>query len=113
MLARAGVTLLLLTLSNTFMNVAWYGHLKFKEAPIWTAVLASWGIALIEYCVLVPTTRYGYEGLSVTQLKVIQEITSVGSFAVFALIVFKEKLTTNHAISFAFLVLAAYFAVRK
>ncbi len=103
----------LLVLSNTFMNTAWYGHLKFKSAPLWAVIFASWGIAFFEYCLQVPANRMGSEFLSVTQLKVIQELLSIGTFAVFALFVYKEKPTVNHAVSFAFLVLAAYFAAKK
>jgi uncharacterized protein (DUF486 family) len=110
---RAAVTLLLLTLSNAFMNVAWYGHLKFKDKPLLAVILASWGIAFFEYCLQVPANRLGHGALSLTQLKVAQEVLSVATFAVFAIIVFKEKFTYNHALSFGFLVLAAYFAVRK
>lgn len=103
----------LLVLSNAFMNAAWYGHLKFKEAPLFMAVLASWGIAFFEYCLQVPANRIGNEVMTVTQLKVLQELISIGTFTVFAIVVFKEKPTWNQGVSFAFLLAAAYFAVRK
>jgi uncharacterized protein (DUF486 family) len=110
---RVLTTVLLLAASNFFMNAAWYGHLKFKEKPLLVVILASWGIAFVEYCLQVPANRMGSESLSVTQLKVLQEVLSVATFVAFALIFFKEKFTYNHAVSFGFLVLAAYFAVRK
>ncbi len=110
---RVFYTVALLTASNLFMNMAWYGHLKFKDKPIFVVILASWGIAFFEYCLQVPANRIGNEALSVTQLKVLQEILSVATFAAFAIVYFKERLTYNHAISFVFLVFAAYFAVRK
>jgi uncharacterized protein (DUF486 family) len=106
-------TIGLLILSNTFMNVAWYGHLKFKSAPLFPTILAAWGLAFIEYCLQVPANRIGSESLNVTQLKVIQELLSIGTFALFALLVFKEKPTLNTGISFALLLGAAYFAARK
>lgn len=110
---RVLLTVVLLAASNFFMNAAWYGHLKFKDKPLLVVILASWGIAFVEYCLQVPANRIGNESLSVTQLKVLQEILSVATFAAFAIVFFKEKLTYNHAFSFGFLVLAAYFAVRK
>lgn len=103
----------LLFCSNAFMNAAWYGHLKFKSSPLWLAILASWGIAFVEYCFQVPANRIGNETLSVTQLKVIQEVISLSTFAAFSFVVFKERPTTNHAIAFALIVAAAYFAVKK
>lgn len=107
------LTLGLLVCSNTFMNAAWYGHLKFKAAPIGLAILASWGLAFFEYCLQVPANRAGSEVLTVAQLKVIQEVLSLATFAVFAFFVFKERPTTNHAIAFSLIVAAAYFMVKK
>ncbi len=75
---------LLLIASNSFMNVAWYGHLKFKSSPLILVVLISWGIAFFEYCLQVPANRLGNDTFSVTQLKVIQEVCSIGTFAVFS-----------------------------
>lgn len=95
------------------MNAAWYGHLKFKTAPIWIAILASWGIAFFEYCLQVPANRVGSDALSVTQLKIIQEVISLSTFALFAIFVFKEKPTVNHAIAFGLIIAAAYFVVKK
>lgn len=113
MSARVLYTVALLTASNLFMNAAWYGHLKFKDKPLLLAIFASWGIAFVEYCLQVPANRMGSSELTVTQLKVLQEILSVATFALFAIVYFKERLTLNHGISFVFLVLAAYFAVKR
>jgi hypothetical protein len=95
------------------MNTAWYGHLKFKSAPLALAILASWGIAAFEYCFQVPANRIGSGALTVTQLKVTQEIITLLTFALFSFVVFKEKPTTNHLIAFGFIVAAAYFIVKK
>jgi hypothetical protein len=117
-------TIGLLILSNTFMTLAWYGHLKFKElnwfqnAGLITIVLISWGIALFEYFFQVPANRIGYEGyggpFSLVQLKVIQEVITLVVFSAFLLIFFKnESLKLNHLLSFIFIVLAVYFAYKK
>ncbi len=110
---RVVTCILLLVCSNVFMNTAWYGHLKFKTAPLWLAILASWGIASLEYCFQVPANRIGSGAMSVTQLKVTQEIITLLTFALFSFIVFKEKPTTNHLIAFGLIVAAAYFIVKK
>ena len=68
----------LLCLSNVFMTVAWHGHLKFTDRPLWLVVLASWGIAFVEYCLAVPANRYGYSVYSPPQLKTIQEVITPG-----------------------------------
>ena len=69
--------ILLLTASNVFMTLAWYGHLRFKEYPLFVVVLASWGIALIEYCLAVPANRYGHAVYSAAELKTVQEVISL------------------------------------
>lgn len=97
----------LLICSNSFMNLAWYGHLKFKDRPLWIVILASWAIALLEYCFQVPANRIGNDVLTVTQLKVLQEVITLGTFAVFASLAFKEKPTGNQAIAFVLLCVAA------
>jgi len=103
----------LLLCSNAFMNTAWYGHLKFKDAPLWITIVGSWGIAFFEYCFQVPANRIGSGALTVTQLKIIQEVISLLTFSLFAFVAFKERPTINHAIAFALIVAAAYFAVKK
>ena len=104
-------TIILLILSNIFMTFAWYGHLKYGHSwPLWKAILVSWGIALIEYCLAVPANRLGYTHFSGFQLKIIQEIVTLTVFMVFAIMFLKERLAWNHLVAFAFLIVAAYFA---
>lgn len=110
---RFAVSIALLLATNIFMNLAWYGHLKFKAAPLWIAILGSWGIALVEYCFMVPANRIGSETMTVTQLKVLQEVFSISTFAIFALVVFKEKIGINQLISFGFILAGAYFAAKR
>lgn len=103
-------TILLLVCSNLFMTIAWYGHLKFTSKPLWLVILASWAIALAEYCFAVPANRYGFEGgFTVGQLKVIQEVITLLVFGIFATLVLGEKLKWNHAAAFLCLVAATGF----
>jgi len=117
-------TIGLLILSNTFMVIAWYGHLKFSELKwfnklgIISIILISWGIALFEYIFQVPANKIGFKDhggpFSLIQLKLIQEVITLVVFAVFTLIVFKtETFRTNHIIAFLFLILAVYFMFKK
>jgi uncharacterized protein (DUF486 family) len=101
-------TVSLLILSNVFMTVAWYGHLRFMSLPLWLAVLASWGIALFEYCFQVPANRIGYHTLSAYQLKTIQEVITLTVFIVFAEVYLGEGLKPKHLAGFALLALAAW-----
>jgi uncharacterized protein (DUF486 family) len=121
---RALYTILLLILSNTFMTLAWYGHLKFKDMkwsqslPLISIILISWGIALFEYLLQVPANRLGFKEyggpFSLVELKVIQEVITLVVFVVFSLIFFKtETFRLNHLIGFAFLILAVYFIFKK
>jgi len=112
MLKKTLICLAMLTCSNIFMNAAWYGHLKYKSSPLIVAILASWGIAFFEYCLQVPANRIGNEALTVTQLKVGQEILSLVTFAVFSVVVFHTKLTLNHALAFVLIVIAAWLVVK-
>ena len=92
----------LLLVSNLFMTVAWYGHLKFPDAKLWVAIVASWGIAFIEYCFAVPANRFGYaSGLTGGQLKIIQEVVTLTVFAGFAAVVLKEPLGWRYIGAFA------------
>lgn len=102
--------LLLLTISNVFMNFAWYGHLKFKESPLWLAILASWGLASVEYIFQVPANRIGSETMNVSQLKILQECITLVVFSVFAYFAFGETLKWNNIVSYIFLVGAVVFA---
>jgi uncharacterized protein (DUF486 family) len=105
------ITVFLLVLSNVFMTFAWYGHLKYGHAwPLWKAVLVSWCIALLEYCLAVPANRLGYGTFSGFQLKIIQEIVTLIIFMVFAITFLKEKLAWNYLVAFGFLGVAAFFA---
>jgi uncharacterized protein len=101
--------ILLLVVSNVFMTVAWYGHLNYKSAPLWTVILVSWGIAFIEYCLAVPANRYGHGLYSAAELKTIQEVITLLVFAVFSVLVLKEPLGWNHAIGFGLIALGASF----
>src|ERR1700719_1972755 len=104
-------TVLLLIFSNMFMTFAWYGHLKYGHAwPLWKAILVSWGIALIEYCLAVPANRFGYLEFSGFQLKIIQEVVTLIVFIFFAIFFLKEKLAWNYLVAFALLGAAAFFA---
>jgi hypothetical protein len=108
--------ILLLTGSNIFMTIAWYGHLRLKwleGRPLIVAILLAWGVAFFEYCLQVPANRAGYmtAHLSGYQLKVIQEVITLIIFIVFAWFVLKERVTWNYALSFLFMILAVYFAM--
>jgi len=101
--------IVMLTLSNIFMTFAWYGHLKFKAAPLWIAILVSWGIAFFEYCLAVPANRVGSAVYSTAELKTIQEVITLTVFAGFSILYLKEPLTINHLVGFALIVGGAYF----
>ncbi|HXB60197.1 MAG TPA: DMT family protein [Candidatus Acidoferrales bacterium] len=102
--------ILLLTCSNIFMTFAWYGHLKFKDKPLMLVILASWGIAFLEYCFQVPANRWGSNSYSPYQLKIIQEIITLSVFMVFALFYFKIAPAWNHIVAFLCIVAAVAFA---
>jgi uncharacterized protein len=101
--------ILLLIASNVFMTLAWYGHLKFKTAPLMVVILASWGIAFIEYCLAVPANRIGHGHYSAAELKTIQEVITLIVFAGFSVLFLKEPLTWNHAIGFSLICAGAWF----
>ena len=101
---------LLLVVSNVFMTLAWYGHLKFKQSPLWAAVILSCGLAFFEYIFQVPANRIGNEVLSVTQLKVIQEAVTLTVFTLLAYFLFGETLKWNNVVSYGLLVAAVFFA---
>lgn len=117
---KSSLTIILLIISNVFMTLAWYGHLKlaeyswFQKLSIVGIVFFSWGIALFEYFFQVPANRIGFKGnggpFSLVQLKVIQEVITLAVFMIFSFLFFKnETIKTNHLIGFALLVLAVYF----
>ncbi|HJT68057.1 MAG TPA: DMT family protein [Pyrinomonadaceae bacterium] len=101
---------MLLFISNTFMTVAWYGHLKYKHSSLWLAIVASWAIAFFEYVFQVPANRIGANYFSLTQLKIMQECITLIVFTVFAFIVFNEQLRWNNIVSYALLIAAVAFA---
>lgn len=103
-------TIVLLLISNTFMTVAWYGHLKYKSAPIVVAIVVSWLIAFGEYCFQVPANRIGYGQFNGYQLKIIQEVITLSVFSVFAYFYLGEALKWNYVVSFVFLMFAVAFA---
>lgn len=107
--AAAVLPIVLLIGSNVFMTVAWYGHLKFPSAAMWVAVMASWGIALVEYWLAVPANRIGYGTYSAAELKTIQEVISLTVFAGFAVLVLGEKFTWNHVVGFGLIFAGAFF----
>lgn len=117
-------TILLLIMSNAFMTIAWYGHLKlrtisrFENLSLLAIILMSWFVALFEYSLQVPANRIGFRGnggpFTLVELKVIQEVITLIVFTAFTLIVFKdEHFRMNHLIGFIFLVLAVYFIFKK
>ena len=103
-------TIILLSVSNIFMTLAWYGHLKYPQTAIWKAVLISWAIAFLEYCFMVPANRFGYtDGLNGFQLKITQEVITLIVFTLFALIYLKEPFHWKYLVSFLFMIGAVYF----
>ena len=104
--------ILLLGASNVFMTFAWYGHLKFKQAPLLLVIVASWGIALFEYCLAVPANRYGSSVYSAAQLKAMQEVITLTVFAGFSVLYLGQKITANHLIGFALIAAGAWFVFR-
>ncbi len=100
--------ILLLVCSNVFMTLAWYGHLRFKSAPLVVVILVSWGIALIEYCLAVPANRYGHAVYSAAELKTIQEVISLAVFAGFSVVYLQEPLGWNHLAGFGLIVAGAF-----
>ncbi len=100
----------LLLISNAFMTIAWYGHLKYKKAPLVAVVLMSWGVAFFEYVFQVPANRIGSDHFSITQLKIMQECITLVVFTAFAILVFREPLRWNNLVSYALLIGAVAFA---
>ena len=123
-MTKGFLTVILLLISNVFMTIAWYGHLKFQEwgwlkkTALWSVILISWGFALFEYIFQVPANRMGFKEnggpFSLFQLKVIQEVITLLVFTVFTIIFFKtESLKWNHLAAFFCLILAVYFVFKK
>jgi uncharacterized protein (DUF486 family) len=106
-------TIGLLLLSNIFMTFAWYGHLKFKSAPILVVVAVSWGIALFEYCFQVPANRIGHGHFSAAELKTIQEVITLSVFVAFSVWYLGEPIHWNHLVGFCLIGLGAFFIFAK
>lgn len=104
---------LLLIVSNVFMTFAWYGHLKYKTAPLLLVIAVSWGIALIEYCFAVPANRIGHGVYSAAELKGMQEIITLSVFGVFSVLYLGESIKWNHIAAFALIVAAAFLLFKK
>jgi uncharacterized protein len=101
-------TIVLLVLSNVFMTMAWYGHLKFKNRALWAVILVSWGIALFEYCLQVPANRWGHGVYNAAQLKTLQEVITLVIFVAFSVWYLGEPIRWNHLAGFALIVAASF-----
>jgi uncharacterized protein len=106
-------TVSLLLVSNIFMTIAWYGHLKYKSAPLWGAILVSWLIASVEYCFQVPANRIGHCQFTAAQLKTIQEVITLLVFSVFSVVYLKEQLKWNYLVGFMMMIVAVFFIFKK
>src|SRR5882672_7514343 len=106
-------TIALLTVSNIFMTIAWYGHLKYKASPLWAVILVSWGIAFVEYCFQVPANRIGSYQFSTAQLKTIQEVITLVVFSVFSVTYLREQFRWNYLVAFGLIVGAVFFMFRE
>lgn len=109
--ARA-LPILMLLASNVFMTFAWYGHLRFKAAPLILVIVASWGIAFLEYCLAVPANRWGSAVYSAAQLKAMQEVITLTVFVGFSVLYLGQKITLNHLIGFALIAAGAWFVFK-
>jgi len=106
-------TVILLIISNIFMTIAWYGHLKYKESPLWKVIFLSWMVASLEYCFQVPANRIGHRHFSAAQLKTIQEVITLAVFSVFSVIYLKEDLKWNYLVGFSFMIVAVFFVFKE
>lgn len=123
MLSQGIYSIVLLVISNVFMTLAWYGHLKLKDfswfsaLPLIAVIAISWGIAFFEYCFQVPANRLGFkengDPFDIMQLKIIQEVITLAVFTVFSMHVFKTELRWNHLAAFVCLILAVYLIFKK
>ena len=106
-------TIILLTISNIFMTIAWYGHLKYKHTSVFKVILISWLIAFLEYCFQVPANRIGHYQFSAAQLKTIQEVITLIIFCIFSVVYLKEDLKWNYLVGFAMIIGATFFIFRE
>jgi uncharacterized protein len=105
--------IVLLLISNVFMTFAWYGHLKYKDQALWLVILASWGIAFVEYCFAVPANRWGHGVYTAAELKTMQEVITLVVFAVFSVFYLGEALKWNHLLGFTLIAGGAFFVFNK
>ncbi len=106
-------TIILLTISNIFMTIAWYGHLKYKHTSVFKVIVISWLIAFLEYCFQVPANRIGHYQFSAAQLKTIQEVITLIIFCVFSVVYLKEDLKWKYLVGFAMIIGATFFIFRE
>ena len=106
-------TILLLLISNVFMTFAWYGHLKFKSASLFSVIIISWLIAFVEYLFMIPANRIGYGQFTGAQLRTIQEVISLTVFTIFSVFYLKEELKWNYLLGFAFIIAGVFFIFKK
>ena len=106
-------TIILLTISNIFMTFAWYGHLKFKDSPLWKVIFISWIIAFAEYCFQVPANRMGHGQFTAAQLKTIQEVITLIVFSVFSITYLKEEMKWNYVVGFVMIIGAVFVIFKK
>lgn len=106
-------TVVLLLISNIFMTFAWYGHLKYKQSPLWIVIVISWGIAFFEYIFQVPANRIGHGQFNAAQLKTIQEVITLIVFTFFSVLYLKEEFRWNYAVGFLLMILAVFFIFKK
>lgn len=104
--------IVMLFASNVFMTLAWYGHLHYTSRPLWLVILASWGIAFVEYCLAVPANRFGSAVYTTAELKTMQEVITLLVFAGFSFLYLREPLTINHAVGFALIASGAFFVFK-
>lgn len=107
------ITILLLTFSNIFMTLAWYGHLKFKQSALWKVVVISWLIAFFEYCLQVPANRIGHASYTAAQLKTMQEVITLIVFSVFSVLYLKEPFKWNYIAGFLMIIGAVFVIFKK
>src|SRR5688572_30444950 len=103
----------LLLLSNIFMTFAWYGHLKFKTAPLLLVIFISWGIAFFEYCLQVPANRMGHGHFSAVELKTIQEVITLSVFVLFSFFYLGEPVKLNHILGFAIICMGVFVVFKE
>ena len=110
---QAIMPVILLIISNVFMTIAWYGHLKYKASPLIVVIVVSWLIAFAEYCFQVPANRMGHAVFSAAQLKTMQEVITLLVFCVFSVVYLKEELKWNYLVGFALIACAVFFVFKK